>query len=76
MKKNREEDAFLVKLGTKIAEKRKELKLTQEDLAEKSDLTRMQIYRIEIGESPTTIIVLRRIAKALQMKLNILLDID
>ena len=69
------EEAYLKKLGDKICKKREAIGLSREEFAEKIKLTRMHIYRIERGENPTTIIVLRRIAKVLNISLGELVDI-
>ncbi len=69
------EEVYLIKLGEKICKKRESIGLSREEFAEKIKLTRMHIYRIERGENPTTIIVLRRIAKVLDISLAELVNI-
>lgn len=43
-------DAFLVSMGIRIAQRRKELHLTQEQLAEKMELSLQSISCIELGK--------------------------
>lgn len=68
------EKKYLKLLGERILEKREALGLSREELAEKVELTRMHIYRIENGENPTTILVLRRIAKTFGISPNELIS--
>jgi transcriptional regulator with XRE-family HTH domain len=58
------------RLGKRISEKRKALDLSREEFAEKVKLSRMQIYRIEEGESLPTIIALLRMAKVCGVTIN------
>ena len=43
-------DTFLINMGVRIAQQRKELKLTQEQLAEKMGVSLQTIYCIELGK--------------------------
>ena len=56
---------FYKNLGQRIANRRKELSLTQESLADKTDLTRASIANIEVGRQHITIPSLYQIADAL-----------
>jgi transcriptional regulator with XRE-family HTH domain len=60
-----EEQAYLVALGKTLFTKRKSLRITQEQMAKRVKITRNHIHRIESGESPTSILTLRRIVKEL-----------
>ncbi len=71
----KEEHLYLQQLGKRIALRRKELKIKQTSLGEKVKLSRIHIYRIERGLHPTTIIVLKRIAKELGMSISELVDV-
>lgn len=54
-------------LAIEVKARRLELKLTQEDLADRSDLDRPYISLIEVGRKQPTISVLYRIAAALEL---------
>lgn len=69
------DEAYLKKLGESICKKREALELSREQFAEKVKIARMHVYRIERGENPTTITVLRRIAKTLNVSLGELVDL-
>ncbi len=64
------------RLGIKIKNIRKNKGLTQELLAEKSDLSTRQIVKIENGQATPTIQTLQSIAKALDVSFNNLFDND
>ena len=64
------------KLGWKIKIERTKKKLSQEALAELANLNRNSISAIERCESSPTIETLGAIAKALDIKLTDLVDID
>jgi XRE family transcriptional regulator, regulator of sulfur utilization len=55
------------KLGAKIKQLRKELDLTQEDLAEKAKLDSRTIRAIEHGETNPTFKTLSKLAKVLKI---------
>ncbi len=67
-------DQFRVKLGERIRALRKEVELTQEQLAEKADVSVNFIGNAERGESAASVKTLRRIAKALGVNLKDLFD--
>ncbi len=54
-------------VGKKIREERKKLKLTQEELAEKADITANFLGHIERGTKRPTLNTLRKIADVLQI---------
>lgn len=70
-----EEQQYLLCLGQFIMTKRKAMHISQEEMAEKIDISRNHIHRIEKGEYPTSIITLRRIAKVLNVSLSELVNI-
>jgi transcriptional regulator with XRE-family HTH domain len=65
---------LLVKFGENIRAARKELGLSQEELADKAGLHRTYIGMIERGEKNITLINIEKISKALNIKLTILMD--
>ena len=60
----------LTQLGSTIRQRRQELGLSQEDLAEKSGLHRNYIGGVERGERNIGFINLVRVAEALEMPLS------
>lgn len=70
------DEVYLKKLGEKIAKKRESLGLSREDLAEKVKISRMHVHRIEHGETHTTITVLRGIAKAFDISIGELVELN
>lgn len=67
-----EKEAIAYYYGEILKEKRKELKLTQEQLGEKTGLKRSYIAKIEKGETDMQISNFIRIAQALGLKLSLL----
>ena len=63
---------YRVVLGAAIRKQRKRLHLSQEFLSEKADLHPNYIGRVERGEEHVSLIALRRIAKALGVRVRIL----
>jgi transcriptional regulator with XRE-family HTH domain len=57
-------------VGEAVRSRRKKLGLSQEELAEKTDLTRNYIGDIERAEKKITLETLARIAKALKCRLR------
>lgn len=55
-------------MKTKIKEYRKELKITQEELAEAVDVTRQTIIALEQGRYNPSLILAYRVTKALRME--------
>ncbi|WP_317898922.1 helix-turn-helix domain-containing protein [Aurantibacillus circumpalustris] len=77
MKKvNTEEKKYLKALGNHIAVLRKKRGLTQVQLAKKLGTEHPQIGRLERGETNATIIILRKIAKELNINVSELVSID
>lgn len=68
------EKQYLKALGKKIIHLRESQGMSVQDLAENVDISRMQLYRIEGGENPTSILILRRISKKLGIELSKLVD--
>ncbi len=64
------------KIGLKIKLLRNKLGLSQEDLAEKSDLSANSLGAIERGKSVAGIDTLERIAIALNIELKELVDVS
>lgn len=62
------------RLGARIRQLRKAQKLTQSQLAEKTDLSDNYIGNIERGSRSASVEVLERIAQALQISLKELFD--
>ena len=58
---------LLERIGTIIAARRKELNLTQEDLAFAADIDRTYVGYVENGKQNITISMLYKFAKALKM---------
>ena len=67
-------DQFRVKLGERIRILRKEAGLTQEQLAEKAEISVNFIGNAERGESSASVKTLRRMAKALGVSLKEMFD--
>ncbi|MGY5005381.1 helix-turn-helix domain-containing protein [Streptomyces griseus] len=57
-----------------VYDRRKELGLSQKDVAERAGLTQAKISRIEGADAVPTLLLLRRLALALDASLNIALD--
>ena len=57
-------------LGTAVRARRKKVRLSQEGLAEKADLTRNYIGDIERAEKKVTLETLAKIAKALKCRVR------
>ena len=55
-------------MKTKILERRKELKITQEDLAQKVDVARQTIIALEQGRYNPSLMLAYRISKELKVK--------
>lgn len=61
-------------LGQAVHDRRKELGLSQKDVAERAGMTQPQISNIEQAGAEPTLALLRRLAKALEARLSIDLD--
>ncbi len=67
---SKDENNFLKKIGSQIRALRTESGLSQEELAFKCDLDRTYIGSVERGERNISILNLRKIAKALSININ------
>ncbi|MDF1676633.1 MAG: helix-turn-helix transcriptional regulator [Vicingaceae bacterium] len=67
---------YLIKLGDRIANLRKNKGWTQAELAEKLNIQRSSLTRIELGNVNSSINMLRKIAKAFDIKTSKLIDIE
>lgn len=76
MKKNKDSEKFLKKLGEKIVHFRKIKGYTQVELAERLGTEHAQIGRLERGETNCTILILRKIAQEIDVPLSDLVNID
>lgn len=61
---------ILVKIGAKVVARRKELNLTQEDLAYAANIDRTYVGYVENGRQNITISMLFKLAKALKMDIK------
>lgn len=68
------DEVVMEKLGSNLKKIRVEKGLTQEELSYKSELDLSQISRIERGIVNTSISVLSKIAKALEIEIKELVD--
>lgn len=68
------DNEFLKQLGHAIAKRRQSLRLSQEELAERADLSRTYLGDLEVGNRNVGVLNLRRIAKALEVPPGKLLD--
>lgn len=64
---HRDKEGYLVKLGCAIRERRKEIGLSQEALADASGIDRAHMGKIERGERNVTVLNVLRIAAALNI---------
>ena len=71
-----DDNEFLLALGKKIHDLRKNKKISQEELAEKIATRHTAIGRIERGEVNTSINMLRKIAHELEIPLTELISIE
>lgn len=67
---------ILVKFGENVKKFRKIQNLSQEELAEKADLHRTYIGMIERAEKNITLINIQKIATALRIEINELLNFE
>jgi transcriptional regulator with XRE-family HTH domain len=73
---DKEAKKYLKQLGERVLSLRKNKGLTQVQLAERLGTEHAQIGRLERGETNATIIILKRIAKELDVTLGELVNID
>lgn len=69
----REQDLYLIEMGKRIIERRKKLNLTQEELAEKADLTNQFISYAESGKRAMRSENLLKLSSALGVSADYLL---
>jgi transcriptional regulator with XRE-family HTH domain len=62
------------RLGTRVQQARLKREMTQEALAAKAGISRAYLARVEIGRHEPTLTTLRKIAKALKVKLGDLVE--
>lgn len=67
------DEKYLQQLGKRIRENRVEKNLSQDKLAAMCEMEKANLSRIETGKTNTTILTLRKISKALVVKLSDLL---
>jgi transcriptional regulator with XRE-family HTH domain len=71
------DEEYLIKLGKKIKEIQLSNNISQVELANNCDFEKSNMNRIEAGRANTTIITLRKIATALNIKVeDIIRDLD
>ena len=70
----RSDESILAAVGKTIAERRRDLGFSQEDLAEEAGLHRTYVGSVERGERNVSLINLVKIAAALRIPLSRLLD--
>jgi len=70
----RREQALLEAFGKIVADRRRELGLSQEGLAERSGLHRTYVGSVERGERNLSLLNLVRLSRALRLPLGDLLD--
>lgn len=66
---------ILIKFGKKVKTLRKELELSQEDLAHKAGFHRTYIGMIERAERNITLVNIQRLANALEVKITELVNL-
>jgi len=67
-------DEFVLKVGSKIRELRKEKGLSIEKLANNAEIERKQLSRIELGEINTSIYQVYNITHTLEVPINEVFD--
>lgn len=76
METNTEDKEFFIQVGQRVKERRRELGVTQETLAELAGVHLTYISRVENGKYNVSTLIYKRIALALEMPLSELLDVD
>lgn len=71
--KSQDDPAFLAALGRRVRERREEAGLTRRRLAEASGLSERYLAQLESGDGNISILLIRRVAEALQCSLEQLL---
>lgn len=65
---------YILKFGRHLAEVRKDNKITQEELAFKTDISLSQIARIETGKINPTLDTISKLAKGIGVETKVLFD--
>lgn len=73
---NRAGSQDLIQLGNRIRERRREISMSQEKVAEQAGISANTVSRIEGGQSAMSIEVFIRIVQALRVDANELLGVD
>jgi transcriptional regulator with XRE-family HTH domain len=68
------DEKLLIKFGNRLRKIRDDKNLSQQELADYSDIPKNQIGRIERGEINPSLSTMNSIANALELKLSQLLD--
>lgn len=68
------EETFIINLGVRIRQLREKKNLSQQDLANDSNISKVQIGRIERAKINTTVRTLIKIANALEIEPKELFD--
>ena len=68
-------EAFRDAVGVRVSEVRRDKGLTQAELAEKTELQRTHISRIENGQKDLNLSTLYRLAKELEVRPSYLIDV-
>lgn len=68
------DDAFLASVGKRVREAREQRGLSRKALAEAAEVSERYLAQLEIGSGNASIILLRRVATALNVRLTRLLD--
>jgi len=66
---------ILIIFGNNVRKFRNQLDISQEELADRAGVHRTYIGMIERAEKNVTLISIEKIAKALQIKISVLLDV-
>ena len=61
----KQEKEYLQLIGNNIRNRRKKVGMSQQELADYADLSKMTIQRIELAKVPSSILTLRAVALAL-----------
>jgi len=69
-----ERNEFLISLGSRIREIRKQKKMTQEQLANVCEFEKANLSRIESGLTNPTILTLLKMSRALEVRLSDFFD--
>ncbi len=72
---NRATSQKLIDLGNRIRERRQEVHMSQEELAEKAGINSKTVSRIEGGQTAMSVEILQKLTEALSVDANLLLGI-